>query len=353
MNENSIKVLLISPLPPPAGGIATWTKQYLTWTSKNCINTEIINIALTGKRAKKINDSIRLLDEYDRTKEIIKELKLKLLEFKPDIVHLNSSCSKFGIIRDYIISKIVRKKNIKLLVNYRCNIEDQVSTGLIQNFFLKKIANLANINLVLNINSKEYLYSRFTIESSIISNFIDEDFVLKNNKSINEKIEVISFVGHIQKAKGIIEIIDAAKKYPDIIFKLAGPISDEINKMKVSSNVQFMGQINKNEVKNLLDKSDAFIFPSYSEGFANAILEAMSMGLPIITTAVGANKEMIETSGGYIINVGDSDSLIKAIDDLKNPRIRYDMSIWNVNKVLHDYTTDKIMKKLIHIYINN
>lgn len=47
-------------------------------------------------------------------------------------------------------------------------------------------------------------------------------------------------------------------------------------------------------VKNLLDQAGVFVFPSHSEGFVNALLEATARGVPIITTPVRANADMIE-----------------------------------------------------------
>ena len=55
MKRNDLKILLVSPLPPPAGGIASWTQQYIGWSEINNLNVEIVNTAVIGKREKKIN----------------------------------------------------------------------------------------------------------------------------------------------------------------------------------------------------------------------------------------------------------------------------------------------------------
>src|SRR5690554_3015250 len=100
MKRNNLKILLLSPLPPPAGGIASWTQQYLNWSEKNNLNVEIVNTAIIGKRAEKINQKTKIVDEIKRTKDIIKDLKTKINTFKPQIIHLNTPCGKLGIIRD-------------------------------------------------------------------------------------------------------------------------------------------------------------------------------------------------------------------------------------------------------------
>lgn len=352
MAKKSLNVLLISPLPPPAGGIASWTKQYIEWSNDNYLNVEIVNTAVTGKRAKKINSSTRLLDEIKRTKDIINDLINKINQFKPNIIHLNTPCGKFGIFRDYFCARISKKSGVKLFVHYRCNIEDQLGNKAISGYFLKKIANIADVNLVLNSSSKEYLQSISNCESTMVTNFINDDFLLRGYKNIKDEIKIISFVGHIQRSKGIFEIIDTARKLPGVTFKLAGPVALEINKVEKPPNIIFMGLLTKQEIKELLIESDIFLFPSHTEGFSNAMLEAMALGLPIIATPVGANIDMIESSGGIIVEINDSIGIVDAINSMKELKVRLKISRWNVEKVKNEYTTEKVMNKLIALYSN-
>lgn len=352
MLNQDLKVLLISPLPPPAGGIASWTEQYISWSEENKLKTEVVNTAVIGSRAKKINSRTRISDEINRTRGIVKQLKSKINEFKPDVVHLNSPCGTLGIIRDFLCAGIVKKNNVGLVVHYRCNIEDQVDKNIVSKYFLRKLANIADVNLVLNTSSKNYLDSKFRCSSVEISNFINDSFALKKAKKINDEIEVISFVGHVQKAKGIYEILDVSKKLSNITFKLAGPIADEMKEIERPDNVVFLGPITKMEVKELLFESDIFLFPSHTEGFANAMLESMASGLPIIATSVGANRDMIEEKGGIIVEVGSSDSIYRAINMMKDPSLRLRMSEWNIDKVKNEYTIQKVMENLNKLYLS-
>lgn len=350
MNQKVLKVLLVSPLPPPAGGIASWTKQYLEWSGNNKLDVDIVNTTLIGKRAGQINTGRSLVDEIRRTKNIIKALISKTSQFKPDVVHLNTACGRFGIIRDYLCATLVKKKRVKLIVHYRCNIEDQVSGNMLQEFFFRRLAKKATQNLVLNTPSKDFLEHESGKKGKIIANFIDQAYILDEPKAINSVIENITFVGHVIKSKGVIEIIEVARIFPEITFRLAGPVSSEIRNYKFPDNLIVMGSIDKKEVRDLLSKSDLFLFPTYTEGFANALLEAMAMGLPIITTPVGANKDMIEELGGVMVRKKNYKDIVAAITKLQDQELRKKISAWNINKVRKKYIIDSVMENLISIY---
>ena len=350
MVQEGLKILLVSPLPPPVGGIATWSKRYLEWAQNNNLKVEIVNTAVIGKRINQINSERSLADEIRRTKHIIKVLKSTLEDFNPDIVHLNSPCGKFGIIRDYLCATVVKKQNTRLIIHYRCNIEDQIHDSKLQKFFLRNLAKKANLNLVLNTPSKKYLENESGKEGRLVANFIENSFILEELKIINATIENITFIGHVQKKKGIFEIIEVARAFPKIRFTLVGPVSSEFADLTVPNNLFFLGSVNKNQVRDILSKSDLFLFPTYTEGFANALLEAMAMGLPIITTPVGANEDMIEDSGGIIVSVKNHKETVDAITKLQNPEFRRKMSIWNVNKVKSNYSINRVMKEYVYIY---
>lgn len=350
MNKNYPKVLLISPLPPPAGGIATWTKRYIKWSKHNNLNVEVINTAVTGKRLSKINAHINLIDEINRTKNILIKLRRNMTNDAPELVHINTACGRFGIIRDYLLGLLIKKRNIKLVVHYHCNIADQVGENKTQLFFLKKLSKIADINLILNTSSKEFLNNETDCDGIIVPNFIDESFLIKKDRKINNTIKKILFVGHVQQTKGVFEIIESARKYPNILFTLAGPVSNEIKIFNMPLNIEFLGEVSKSEIINLLSESDIFLFPSYTEGFANALLEAMAMGLPVIATDVGANFDMLENYGGLIVQKRKYQDIIRAIEKLENHNVRKKMSKWNIEKVHNNYFIDGVMEKIIEIY---
>jgi len=350
MEKDALRILLISPLAPPAGGIASWSKEFLQWAQTNHVTVNVVNTALVGKRAERFNAERRLSDEIGRTKGILVGLKQEIAAHRPDIVHLNSPCGRFGIVRDYLCALAVRRKRIPLVVHYRCNIADQIGGSRLGMIFFKKLTDLADLILVLNTASKEYVKKTTGRESQRVANFIDAGYTTRRPKYISSKISSVLFVGHVQDTKGSREVIEAARLLPGIDFVLAGPISAKISSLRIPDNVRLLGSVNYDRVQELLDEADVFLFPSYTEGFSNALLEAMARGVPVIATPVGANADMIEESGGMLVRVGSVVDIVNAIDRMSPRKVRENMSLWNRAKAERNYSSDSVMHSLLRAY---
>lgn len=75
-----------------------------------------------------------------------------------------------------------------------------------------------------------------------------------------------------------------------------------INANGLEQIVEYVGWVDGEAKSRLLAEADGFILPSYAEGLPLAILEAMSYGLPVIATAVGAIPEVVDSSVGWLIS---------------------------------------------------
>ena len=344
-----MKILLISPLPPPVGGIATWTVKYKQYCDENAIPLTVVNNALQGSRGLQINAKRRLSDEMVRSCRILGDLLNEIRKERPDVIHLNSSCSRFGIYRDCLCTMIGKLFAIPVVVQCHCNIEDQIHGRLAAHAFRWMVSMCSKV-LVLNRFSAEYAKGYAAEKVEIIPNFIDESALCVRN-AVSRTIRRAVFVGHVRREKGVIEIIRAAEKFPDIRFILAGPVQQEIADMKCSNNVELIGAQSREKVQELLKAADVFLFPSYTEGFANALLEAMAAGLPVIATDVGANAEMIEDKGGIIIPTRDSEAIVGAFRRLQeDSERRLVMGTWNTQKVRDEYLLDVVIKRLMDVY---
>lgn len=137
---------------------------------------------------------------------------------------------------------------------------------------------------------------------------------------------VFLFVGRIVKDKGINELVGAfnrlSKEYTNISLLLVGaeeknlnPISEEASFI-IKQNPKIFAVGRKEDVKPYMILSDAFVLPSYREGFGMVLIEAGALGKPCITTdIIGCNEIILPNENGVIIPSKDEEALYRAMEN--------------------------------------
>lgn len=338
-----MKVLLVSPLPPPVGGIASWTLDYLSYCEKNGIDISLVNSAIKGSRAENVT-KINLAEELKRCLGMRKQIK-KTLKEKHDVLHYCASCSTVGLIRDFVLLM-----GLDIPVVYHCHCDLSVAiNNIVSKIFFRLICKKAAKVFALNTASLETALMN-TDEAVYIPNFAVE--IYDENKKISERLKKIIFVGRVTRQKGIIELFEAANSLPDVEFLIVGPADDPDIVFPEKSNIVVLGKKEHNEAIELMKQSDALILPSYSEGFPLSVLEAMSCGLPVIATNVGSISDMIGEAGGVLTEKENPVQLVQAINSIKDKKAREKMSTYNIEKVKTCYLIDIVMKQIIDVYKN-
>ncbi len=135
---------------------------------------------------------------------------------------------------------------------------------------------------------------------------------------------VLISAGRLVSWKGFDALVDLIpeliKEIPDVRLVIIGDGSEkealkiQITKSKLQKNVFLTGVLPRGEVLNYLRAGDVFILNTGYEGFSHQILEAMAMEIPIITTNVGGNPEIIEDKdSGFLVKYNSKEQLADAI----------------------------------------
>lgn len=344
-----MKLLLVSVKSEVSrGGIAVWTDRYLSRCASHGIDCTLVNTETVGKRAHQGTARRSITDEIVRTGRIFKDLKNALKE-QFDVAHLNTSCGTFGLFRDYLVARYIRKKGIPLVTHYHCDIPNWIHNP-VSCAVLGKLAKFSDRNLVLCENSRRYLEEQFGVESVKIPNFIEDTLVCNMPKDIKESLQRIFFVGRVEEAKGAAEMYELARRFPGLTFELVGEVSAQVAAWEKPDNVLLPGSKPHGQVIECLDAADIFLFPSHSEGFSVALMEAMARGVPSIATDVGANADMLADGCGIVVPRGDVNAMEQAILQLQDVEKRREMSCRAVGKVRTAYMTDEVIKKMKGLY---
>jgi glycosyltransferase involved in cell wall biosynthesis len=157
---------------------------------------------------------------------------------------------------------------------------------------------------------------------------VDEKMALLKKFGLSPKHKHIICVANPIRLKGWIELLSAIKALGDklegwklVIVAINRNNSDVIDllaerkEMGIADKIVFKGQVDPDELSLLYKACDVFILPSYNEGMANALLEAMATGLACITTDVGGHAEVIENGkDGVLIAPRDSCDIASALE---------------------------------------
>ena len=86
-------------------------------------------------------------------------------------------------------------------------------------------------------------------------------------------------------------------------------------RLGLGARVHFLGTLPPEELKWPLSAADVFVLATRNEGWANVFLEAMACGLPVVTTDVGGNREVVCSEVlGQVVPFGDAAALQQALD---------------------------------------
>lgn len=174
---------------------------------------------------------------------------------------------------------------------------------------------------------------------------------------------IITCVANVRRVKGIDVLVRTAgrvcRELPDAVFLVAGSLyereySEEVQKMICSmgleKNVRLLGFVG--DPVPLLKMSNAFCLLSRSEGFCNALLEAMACGVPSVVTRVGGNPEAIrEGENGFMVAVEDDAAAAeRLLELLRNPEQAARIGKSGRTSAQTQFSAETMIKRLISLY---
>lgn len=171
-------------------------------------------------------------------------------------------------------------------------------------------------------------------------------------------VRVLITVGGLVERKGFHRVIECLpsllKHFPGLTYLIVGgpsPEGDWTDKLKaqvqslgLTEQVRFLGPVKPDDLAGLLSAADLFVLSTSNEGWANVFLEAMACGLPVVTTDVGGNSEVVNhDSLGEVVAFGDHERLCSAIER----GLRRDWDRQAIQAYAQDNTWDRRVEVLV------
>ncbi len=188
------------------------------------------------------------------------------------------------------------------------------------------ISKLTGIISVSTANKTELLESGYVDKSfenkiKVVVNAIDNTrfYITDKNKMRDElkfprDVFITSFTGHYIERKGTRVLSDVLDGFDDVysIFIGKGPLEP------TCKNILHKGTVPHENVYKYLNATDVFVLPTLAEGCCNAILEAMACGLPIISSDLSFNDDILDSTCSIRVNPKDETAIKKAIQCVRN-----------------------------------
>jgi glycosyltransferase involved in cell wall biosynthesis len=193
----------------------------------------------------------------------------------------------------------------------------------------------------------------------IIPNPVEaKKFLELKEKGFERKKVIFLFAGAITSYKGIRDLLEAVQKARDSMQTAKvriigdGDLMDECQKKvkeeQLDDTISFLGYVSEEEKIRLFRTSDVFVLPSHMDAFPVAILEAMSAGMPVVSTMVGGIPSIVhEGETGFLVPPGDinalSQRMIRLIED---PDLREKMGQRAAKYVSENFDVELVARRL-------
>lgn len=326
--------------------------------SNNLINSNDITIITTTDEPVEyeLNNKINLIplkDFLDNKNQIskniyyLKKLNKYIKSIKPDII--------LGFLPEPSYRLLMLKPLIKAPIIISDRNDPKVEYKSLKNRVLMKLLYRKASGFVFQTKeAKNYFSNKIKNKSVVIPNPVDDKF-LNTNYTGSKSKEFVN-VGRLNAQKNQMFLIESfkeiIKKYPDyklLIYgdgELHSKLNDYINNNKLERNIKLCGKVDN--IEDILKNKKAFILSSKYEGMPNALMEAMAVGLPCISTncPCGGPKELIDgNKNGLLVENNNKEELTSSICRLIEDNNICRQLSKNARDKMQEYNCDKIVNK--------
>ena len=257
------------------------------------------------------------------TKYYLDKVKFKkeIQKIKPDLIHAHGTETRYS----YIASKIPLPVVVSMqgIAGYLKQFMPGRGWAFREKIEIETIKNSCFFISRADFTDRYIRKYNDTAQIFHIDDMVTDEFFNMTRKPVQYRL---FFAGSVSKPKGIEDLLTAfvqlAKKYKKMELRIAGNIVPTykqvlIEKMELvpfETRVKFLGHLNRKEMLREYSETDVFVFPSYFETSPNVIMEAMSMGLPIVATNAGGIPDMImNEKNGLLVKTGSPFDLAHSI----------------------------------------
>lgn len=330
MSDFPAKVLITSNPLNHEGGIANYYRLFFEHFHSDDIVLEHMSFGSRMEHFYSFRKKVLLYPFY-YLYDLLRFVWRLLVDRNIKVVQVSPSLIPVPLLRDaliVLIAKMFRRRVIVFYRGWKPKVLDSLSRTEAFKFLFNLVYSLADKNFVLASQFKEDLINLGFSNKSIIvtTTMYEPSKTFPKEMRLGKKPRIL-FLGRVSELKGVGELIKAGKILADsghdfeccivghgdrkgIIESFQRQIKDR----KLTEKIKFLGRLVDEEKFKIYANSDLFVLPSWTEGCPNSVLEALGSGLFVVSTDVGALKDVISSGeNGNFVDVKDYESLAEQL----------------------------------------
>lgn len=352
-------ILLAAPLPPPVGGMATWTQALLQSSLAAEFRFDVVNLSRGDA-----NVEGRSRFRFDRAASalrILGQIVAALATFRVDLVHINTPY-QWAMVRDGLVIWLAWMFRVPTLLHIHGGSFPEFAAGLPRPIRLVLRTTLRRVTRLVAITRETQVFLETHVRGDgvvYLPNFVHVPAgpPRRRERSCSSPIRFL-FVGWMIRAKGVEELLEAASSIKDAEFVLVGPFSEDYEAelrdriRAAGEHVRLLGPRDHAEVMQLYAEADVFVLPSHREGFPMVILEAMAAGLPVVATKVGAITDAVRDGiDGFLIDAKDGKALAERLGRfVRDPELCATLGANAFSRVRENFDREIVTESLRSLY---
>ena len=372
--ENSKKILLVYYKLFKPGGVAKVLTNLANALSEQGYTVEILLLINEREHFYPLNPNIKVhnIDTFSHWAWKICEFNVKHLRFIPKIRNINAYIYHIGVflmLRNWInknqqnydtIISAWYKLSSFLSLNKKANRKTIAwehvtyqTGGILFNDILRRY--YKNLKGIVCINSPAINYYQKFNKTYFIPNIIGEPFENQPEIYFENKENLISFVGRLDREKNVIALLEIFKKAnvsKDWKLQIIGDGNERVNLEKfveenqLQDRVIFYGTKTSDEILELLRKSKIFGFTSLKEALPTVLVESMFCGNAIVSYNCDYGpSDIINEKNGFLINLNNQQAFKTALEKLINDKSLMNKMAQNSISYSQEWKKEEVLKK--------
>lgn len=309
-----MSVLMVGVDESTKGGMWTVVENYLN-SEEFVKDNDLVYIPTSITGCSPLKRALFTLKSFIKIQNIYKKKEIRILH-----AHMSERSS---IVRKRWIMQYAKKHGSKIVLHMH-GAEFEVLYKKMPEKKKKKVRNtleLADKILILGDYWSDFIGGLVKDSSKVV--VLYNAVYVPNEYLYSKDSNSILFLGAVSKRKGIDELLQALDdisnqlkdRYIVTIFgpDVEGNVCEKIKGHGLAAWVKYCGWLDKESKPKILMSTSINILPSYNEGLPMTILEAMSYGIPSVTTKVAAIPEVVNSNNGILVSPGNVKELEKAL----------------------------------------